>query len=101
MEPRQPLRYMTATLAAFSRAVTLADELSVMRSPLTPRRNAMAADGISRPVEEAVLCPRRQRVAAELRRVVRDPEVRRAVGILQQATERLTKAIDAWDDPHA
>lgn len=61
----------------------------------------MATDGISRPVEETVLCPRRQRVADELRRVTRDPEVRRAVDILRQATERLTQAIDAWDDPHA
>lgn len=101
MDPRQQLRYMTATLAEFSRTVALANELSVMRSPLTPRRNVMATDGISRPVEETVLCPRRQRVADELRRVTRDPEVRHAVDILRQATERLTQAIDAWDDPHA
>jgi len=101
MEPRQPLPHMVATLTAFSRAVVLADELSTLRSPLSPRSSTMAADGIPRPVEDAVLCPRRQRVADELRRITRDPDVRHAITVLQQATERLTQVIHAWDDPTA
>jgi len=101
MNPRQPLPHMVATLTAFSRAVVLADELSVLRSPLSPRSRTMAADGIPRPVEDAVLCPRRQRVADELRRITRDPDVRHAIDVLQQATERLTQVIHSWDDPTA
>ena len=99
MNPRQPLPHMVATLTAFSRAVVLADELSVLRSPLSPRSSTMATDGIPRPVEDAVLCPRRQRVADELRRITRDPDVRHAIDVLQQATERLTQVIHSWDDP--
>lgn len=101
MNPRQPLPHMVATPLAFSRAVVLADELSVLRSPLSPRSSTMATDGIPRPVEDAVLCPRRQRVADELRRITRDPDVRHAINVLQQATERLTQVIHSWDDPTA